>query len=198
MPASRVSTPTTRSPIRSVLFSPGSRRLPAGHHGVGVGIRGRAAAEQNERFGPGVPQLVGRPRWDDDAIARRHLGLVAVQAQAPLPCDEVVELLAARVVVLGRLLAGLHRCLGQALVLSRGPRRMSQLTDRRAVGGDEGLAFCEVGFLHGSAAPHFTFSNSPVSMSLATWWSISCSLVSGSARRISIVRRPLNLKISST
>ena len=112
--------------------------------------------------------------------------------------DEVIQLLGVRVKVLGRLLPGLDRGLGQALPSRRRthPRPPRQLPDRRSVLGNECAQVLEIRLVH--RPDYFTFSNSPVSMSLLTLTLISCSVVVGSTRRNSIARRRLNLKISRT
>ena len=77
--------------------------------------------------------------------------------------------------------------------LSEDPTRSVLLSALSSAPRDHGVI---VGVRH--ARHYFTRSNSPVSMSRLTRSSISCSLVSGSTRFISVARQCLNLRISST
>ena len=79
------------------------RLLAAGEDGVLVRVRGGAAAEQDERLGARVEELVHRARRDDHAVAAAHGGLVVAEPHRPRAREEEVDLLGDAVVVLGGL-----------------------------------------------------------------------------------------------
>src|SRR2546423_6006319 len=122
--------------------------LPAGHDGVIVRVRRRAAAQQDERFLAVVEQLVRGSRRDHDAVAGDDLGLIVPEAHPAGAGDEVVELFAPRVIVLSRLAVRRQGRLGEALVAGGGPRRARQLADLAAVERGERRQFPQVCLLH--------------------------------------------------
>src|SRR5947209_5284234 len=125
MPAKAVAIATPISTARSTavkpLTGPPPPRSTAGHHGVVVRVRRRTAAQQHERIGSCVPELVWLPGRDYHAVPGHDLALVVAEAHPPRAGDEVVQLLGPRVVMLGGLTTCGDRGLGQALVASRGP-----------------------------------------------------------------------------
>ena len=122
--------------------------LSPGEDGVLVRVGGRAAAEQHERLGTRVAQLVHRAGRDHHAVAGAHGRLLAVESHRPHPGQEQVDLLRDAVVVLGGLAAGRDRGLGERLVGGVAGGHAGQLADRRAVRGDEGFALLEADGLH--------------------------------------------------
>ena len=83
--------------------------------GVLVGVRGRAAAEQDQRLGPGFQSLCGVP-GAITTVSPARTSLLVAEAHAPGARGEEVDLLGGPVQVLDRLAARRHRRLGQRLV----------------------------------------------------------------------------------
>src|SRR3954447_26014126 len=98
-----------------------------------VRVRGRAAAQEAERLGSCVPQLVSRSGWNHDGVARRHLGVLVAQPHAAVSAREEVDLLGHPVVVLLGVGTGWHGRPGEALVHRLAGRRAGQLADLGAV-----------------------------------------------------------------
>src|SRR5215212_4355870 len=86
------------------------------HHRVGIGVPGRAAAQQPQRLGAGAPELVAQPGRDHDGVAGTDRALLVAQAHASGAVGEEVDLLRGAVVVLIGLGARRHGRLGEALV----------------------------------------------------------------------------------
>src|SRR5918995_6222405 len=87
-----------------------------GEHRVLVRVCGCAAAEELQRLGAGVPELVAGAGRDHHRVARGHLALVGAQAHPAASAREEVDLLGHAVVVLLGLGAGGQGGLREALL----------------------------------------------------------------------------------
>src|SRR3954454_21537983 len=132
------------------------------HHGVGVRVAGRAAAQQAQRLGAGRPQLVAHAWGDHDGVAGADHLLLVAEAHAAGAVREEVDLLGGSVVVLDRLGARLDGRLGQALVDGVAAGLTGELADLGAVEGHERLHLGEVVDAHGAQATAARAGSAPL------------------------------------
>src|ERR671923_371030 len=141
------------STSESVVPLHGARiALLLGDHRVVVRVGRSAAAQEPERLGGRVPELLAHARWDHHAGACLHVALPLAEAHPPASVGEEVDLLALAVEVLGRLAARVDRRLGKALVDRVSPGRPGHLADLGAVERPERLDLVDLRYAHGGQA----------------------------------------------
>ena len=107
----------------------------------------RAAAEQPERFGAGVPKLVPAARRNGDGVTGADLAGFAGDADPARAVREIIDLLGPDMIMLLGAGADRNARFSQALVADDGIAVRQQFADFRAVLGDEGrngVQVCDV------------------------------------------------------